>query len=96
MLKALHEEGMTIILVSHSMEDVAEYAERIIVMDQGRILYDDKVSEVFRQDKTLRELGLDIPFTSRLMKKLKAEGHEVRTDIYKMEDAAAELTRYLS
>lgn len=96
LLKALHAEGMTIILVSHSMEDVAEYAERIIVMDQGRILYDDRVSEVFSQDKALRELGLDIPFTSRLMKKLKGEGHEVRTDIYKMEDAAAELTRYLS
>lgn len=96
MLKALHEEGMTIILVSHSMEDVAEYAERIIVMDQGRILYDDKVSEVFCQEETLRELGLDIPFASKLMKELKAEGHAVRTDIYKIEDVVTELTRYLS
>lgn len=96
MLKALHEEGMTIVLVSHNMEDVAEYAERVIVMEQGRILYDDKVSEVFQQEKKLQELGLDIPFTSRLMKKLKAEGHAVRTDIYKLEDAVTELTRYLS
>lgn len=95
MLKALHEEGMTIILVSHNMEDVAEYAERIIVMDQGRILYDDKVDEVFRKDTELQALGLDIPFTTKLMKELKANGHEVRTDIYKMEDAATELTRYL-
>lgn len=96
MLKALHEEGMTIIMVSHNMEDVAEYAKRVLVMDQGRIIYDDTVEEVFRKDKELQALGLDIPFTAQLMKDLKANGHAVRTDIYNMEDAATELTRYLS
>lgn len=96
MLKHLNEQGMTIVLVSHNMEDVAEYAKRIIVMEQGKIAYDGRVSEVFQEEKQLQKLGLDVPMVTRLMKKLKAEGHEVDTAIYRMEDAVKELTRYLS
>lgn len=96
MLKALNEQGMTIVLISHNMEDVAEYAKRVIVMEQGKLAYDGQVSEVFQQEKQLQSLGLDIPFVTRLMKELKSEGHEVNTSIYRMEDAVEELTKYLS
>lgn len=96
LLKALHEDGMTVILVSHSMEDVAEYAKRIIVMEQGRIVYDDRTENIFLQDKQLQTMGLDVPPVTQIMKWLKREGHEINTAIYRMEDAVAELTRYLS
>lgn len=96
MLKHLNEQGMTIVLVSHNMEDVAEYAKRIIVMEQGQIVCDGRGTEIFREEKQLQKLGLDVPMVTRLMKRLKMEGHEVNTAIYRMEDAVKELTRYLS
>ncbi len=96
MLTRLNEQGMTIILVSHSMEDVAEYARRILVMEQGQLAYDGDVSEVFRDEKQLQKLGLDLPMTVKLMRGLKAHGHEVNSDVYRMEDVVSELTRYLS
>lgn len=95
MLKILNEQGMTIILVSHNMEDVAEYAKRIVVMDQGAIAIDGSVSEVFQQTEHLQKLGLDIPLVTRLMKQLKQEGHKVNSEIYRMEDAVEELVHYL-
>lgn len=95
MLKMLNEQGMTIILVSHNMEDVAEYAKRIVVMDHGTIAMDGSVSEVFQQTEYLQELGLDIPMVTRLMKRLRQEGHKINPAIYCIEDAVEELVHYL-
>ena len=62
MLKRLQaEQGITIVIVSHSMEEVADYAQRIVVMDQGEILYDGQTWNVFCNEEKLREIGLDIP-----------------------------------
>ena len=95
MLKKLNEEGMTIVLVSHNMEDVAEYAKRIVVMDHGKIALDGDATQVFRQERTLQELGLEIPVVTHLMKELARLGHPVSTDIYRLGDAVTELTGYL-
>ena len=95
MLKKLNEDGMTIVLVSHNMEDVAEYAKRIVVMDHGKIALDGDATQVFRQERTLQELGLEIPVVTHLMKELARLGHPVSTDIYRLGDAVTELTGYL-
>lgn len=95
MLKKLNEDGMTIVLVSHNMEDVAEYAKRIVVMDHGKIALDGDTTQVFRQERTLQELGLEIPVVTHLMKELARLGHPVSTDIYRLGEAVTELTGYL-
>ena len=71
MVAKLHREaGITIILVSHSMEDVAVYVERVIVMDHGRVAYDDTPREVFSHTEELEEMGLAIPEPSKITRKL--------------------------
>lgn len=87
-LRQLYEKkGIGIILVSHSMEDVAQYANRIIVMDQGRIVYDDKPVNVFSHYEELEEIGLAAPKISYIMHRLKAKGFDVDENIIRMEDA---------
>lgn len=75
LLKRLHEDqGITIILVSHSMEEIANYVDRILVMDQGCLLYDDVPKEVFKHKEKLEEIGLAVPFYTYLMDDLRERG----------------------
>ncbi len=75
--KLQQETGMTILLVSHSMEDVAEYVERIIVMNQGSVLYDDTPRNVFAHYKELEEIGLAAPQVTYILHELKKNGLDV-------------------
>lgn len=93
--KLRKETGMTVILVSHSMEDVAKYVDRIIVMNKGRILYDDIPREVFRHYKELEAVGLAAPQITYIMQALKAKGLNVDTDITSIEEAKAAILRAL-
>jgi len=78
LLKRIHEEKkITIILVSHSMEDVAEYAERIIVIDNGEIRFDDEPGVIFSHEEELKKMGLEIPQCTQLLRKLKKMGFDV-------------------
>ena len=71
MVAGLHKEsGITIILVSHSMEDVAMYVERVVVMDHGKVAFDDTPREVFSHSNELEEMGLAIPEPSKITRKL--------------------------
>ncbi|MCM1569050.1 MAG: energy-coupling factor transporter ATPase [Roseburia sp.] len=93
-VKRLQQEtGLTILLVSHSMEDVAEYVERIIVMKEGSILYDDVPKEVFKHYKELEEVGLAAPQVTYIMQALKGKGLPVNTDVTTIEEAAEEILR---
>lgn len=91
--RSLNEQGITVILVSHSMEDVAEYAKRILVMNQGKLLYDDTPEEVFRNRRELEEIGLSAPGVTYVMEGLRAAGFDVRTDVYTVEKAKEEILR---
>ena len=71
------ETGISVVLVSHSMEDVANYVERIVVMNQGRILYDDTPSAVFGHVKELEEVGLAAPQVTYILHRLKENGFDV-------------------
>ena len=77
MKKLQTESDMTIILVSHSMEDVAEYVDRIIVMDHGSVMLDGKPQEVFLHVKELEEVGLAAPQVTYIMHRLKERGMDV-------------------
>lgn len=92
----LHRErGITVILVTHSMEDVARLVDRLIVMDRGRVALDGTPVEVFRQAETLKELGLGLPQVTELMHELKAKGMTVDTDVLTVEDAEEEIVKAL-
>ncbi len=80
--------GMTILLVSHSMEDVAEYVDRIVVMNGGSVMYDGTPREVFRHYKELEEAGLAAPQVTYMMHRLKERGLDVDVDATTIEEAA--------
>lgn len=94
--KLREEIGMTVILVSHSMEDVAKYVDRIIVMNQSRVLFDDVPKEVFRHVKELEEVGLAAPQITYIMQALKEKGLDVDTDITKIEEARDAILKALA
>ena len=89
-----NDPELTIVLVSHSMEDVAEYVDRVIVMNKGQIYSDASTYDTFTK-VDLEKIGLDVPQISKFMKAYKENGHDVRDDIYTIEDAVKELSRYL-
>lgn len=90
------ERNMTVILVSHSMEDVAKYVERIIVMNHGQVMFDDTPKEVFRHYKELEAIGLAAPQVTYLMHELKEHGLSVDTEATTVEEARASLMQALT
>ncbi|MBE6637813.1 MAG: energy-coupling factor transporter ATPase [Ruminococcaceae bacterium] len=83
----------TVIIVSHCMEDMARYADRLIVMDHGTIAMSGTCREIFGCADRLTEVGLDVPQITRFMLALKARGVDVRTDVFTVEEARAEILR---
>lgn len=94
--KLREETGMTVILVSHSMEDVAKYVDRIIVMNKGQVMFDNEPKEVFRHYKELEEVGLAAPQVTYIMQALKKNGLDVDTDITTIEEAKAAILHALN
>lgn len=87
--------GITVILVSHSMEDVAKYVDRIIVMNRGKVLMDDVPREIFKRYKELEEVGLSAPQVTYIMEDLKKKGLPVDTSVLTIEEARDEILRAL-
>lgn len=85
--------GSTVIVVSHSMEDVAESADKVLVMNRGKVEYFASVDEVFSNAEHLVEIGLNVPEITKVFLTLKKQGYDVRTDIYSVNEAKAELLR---
>ena len=92
----LHQErGITVILVSHSMEDIAKYVERIIVMNEGRKAYDDTPQAVFSHFVELEEIGLAAPQITYVMNALKTKGLAVDTNVITVDEAKEEILKAL-
>ena len=89
----LHKEGLTVILVSHSMEDVAKYADRIIAMNSGKVAFDGTPKEVFRHYKELERMGLSAPQITYVMQAMKELGLDVDTDVSTVEEAKEEILK---
>ncbi|MCI5700973.1 MAG: energy-coupling factor transporter ATPase [Lachnospiraceae bacterium] len=95
-IKHLHEErGITILLVSHSMEDVARYAGRLIVMNDAHLVFDDTPREVFRHYRELEKMGLAAPQVTYIMHALKERGLDVDVNATTVEEARANILQAL-
>lgn len=91
--KLKEETGMTIVLVSHSMEDVAEYVDRIIVMNKGKVMYDDAPKAVFSHYKELEEIGLAAPQVTYIVKEMQQAGFPVEGNATTIAEAKAEILK---
>ncbi|HJB18072.1 MAG TPA: energy-coupling factor transporter ATPase [Candidatus Bariatricus faecipullorum] len=92
----LHKKGdMTVILVSHSMEDIAKYVERIIVMNHGQVMFDDEPRKVFAHYRELEKVGLAAPQVTYIMHELRERGLEVPVDTTTVEEAAGQIVKAL-
>lgn len=95
-IKSIHEKRkMTVILVSHSMEDVAKIAERIVVLDKGKVFLDGEPRDIFREEDKLFGVGLGIPQITSLMRTLKKKGLDINEDAITVEEAKESLKKYL-
>ena len=95
-IRALHKErGITVILVSHSMEDVARLVERIVVMHKGKVAMEGEPKEIFSRVTALEEIGLAAPQVSYVFEALRAQGYDLSPDIYTVEDAREALLPFL-
>lgn len=97
MVRDMHEKTqMTVILVSHSMEDVAKYVDRILVMNQGELIYDDTPKEVFTHYKELEKIGLAAPQVTYIMNALKNRGIDVDTTATTIEEGFESIVKAFS
>ena len=87
--------GSTVLVVSHSMEDISKISSKVLVMNDSHLAYYDTVDGVFSHSAELKEMGLNIPQLTELFLKLKAKGYDVSTDVYTMEKAENELLKLL-
>ena len=87
--------GSTVIIVSHSMEDVAALAERILVLNHGKVALCGSVDEVFTHDEELKNMGLNVPQITRIFSELSRYGFNLNRATYTVEDAAKEILDYL-
>ena len=85
--------GASVILISHSMEEVARLADRVVVLREGRVAMDGAPREVFGREEELRDMGLAVPVVTQVFRRLRALGVEVDDGVYQMEDALEELER---
>ena len=96
-IKILHEKyKMTIVLVSHSMEDVGKLAEKIVVMNGGKIELLGKPSEIFKEVETLERIGLAVPQVTYLMRALREKGFDVSDEVFTVEKGTQEILKALA
>ncbi|GAA0078258.1 energy-coupling factor transporter ATPase [Clostridium sp. CTA-5] len=95
-ISKLHKNyNMTIILVSHSMEDVAKIAQRIVVMNHGKVALQGVPAEVFKEVDTLEKIGLGVPQVTYLIRELRKKGLPISDNVFTIEEAKKELTKIL-
>ena len=92
----LHQQGLTVVMVSHSMDDIARYVQRMIVLEHGEIRLEGTPQAVFAQSELLEQIGLGVPTLTRLLIELQKQGWDVRTDLFHPTDVSKEILRALS
>ena len=96
-IKAYHEKtGITVLLVSHSMEDIAKYANRVLVLHKAGIAMYDTVEKVFARAQELLELGLSVPQVTQIFLKLRQMGLDIPTDVYTIPYAVKTIQKALA
>ena len=89
------ETGSTVVMISHSMEDMAKYCDKILVMNRGKAFLYGTPSEIFSNAHLVKSVGLGVPQVTRLMQKLRDMGYDLSPSVYTVEDAAKEIIRAL-
>lgn len=89
--KIRKEDGITLIFVSHSMDDIAEYAERVIVLDEGKIFADGDIRKIFYENNSLEKIGLDLPVSVKLVNELKERGIKLKEHMVHGEEVLDEI-----
>lgn len=85
------KEKLTVVLVSHNMDDIARFADNVIIMHRGQVMLAGKPSEVFVREDYIREAGLELPHVASIMKELQGRGLSVSRDVYTMDKAEQEI-----
>ena len=93
LVKYRKSRGNSLVIISHSMEDIARYADRIIVMNQGEVLYNDTPRKVFAHYQELEQVGLAAPQVTYIIHDLKEQGFPVSVDVTTVEEAAQEIMK---
>lgn len=96
LIAMLHRQGMTIVMVSHSMDDIAQYAQKMIVMEHGQIKLSGTPQEVFSHPVELEQIGVGVPTLTKLLLRLKECGFRVRTDLFNVNEVKKEILTALS
>ncbi|MCI7613427.1 MAG: energy-coupling factor transporter ATPase [Selenomonadaceae bacterium] len=92
-LKLHRQEKNTIVLVSHSMDDIARFADNVVIMNRGRVLMEGTPREVFVREDFIRQAGLEVPQITNIVKALKSGGMDIPSDIYTMDEAVEAIVR---
>ncbi len=93
-IKTLHEKsGLTVVLVSHSMEDIARLVDRVIVLSKGKVHMEGSPKEIYSQAEELEKIGLGIPQTALIVRELRKRGFNIRQDILTIEEAKTEILK---
>lgn len=95
LVKRIHEAGTTVVMVSHSMDDVGRLCDRLIVLEHGHVAFTGTPAEVFRHGDELRAIGLDVPECARLAAALREKGFSLPEDIYSYDDVRSVLLKML-
>ncbi len=93
LISDIHESGVTIVMVSHSMDDVGRYCDRLFVLSHGEIAYQGTPAEVFVHGEELNKIGLDVPECAKLAARLRKAGFDIPQDAYRMEDVAGYIVK---
>ena len=88
LIEDIHRSGVTIVMVSHSMDDVGKYCDRLFVLSHGEIAHQGTPAEVFAHGDALHAIGLDVPECAKLAARLRREGFDIPEGLYRMEDVA--------
>lgn len=95
LIRGIHRSGVTVVMVSHSMDDVGKYCDRLYVLDHGRIAYQGTPAEVFEHGEELNKIGLDVPECAKLAAILREKGFDVAPGTFRREDMCREILKNL-
>lgn len=95
LITRLNGEGVTILMITHSMDDLAEYAHRVVVLNGARLVMDAAPQEVFLRAGELKAIGLDVPYVARIAAQLRAKGRAVPESVIRLDELEAAVTRLM-
>ena len=95
LIKNIHDSGTTVVMVSHSMDDVGRYCDRLFVLNRGEIAYSGTPAEVFLHDEALHEIGLDVPECAKLANRLRSAGFDMPEGLFREDEVCAAILKNL-